>query len=328
MELTYRWADQVDTEKIKWFLVENFGERSIQAAPGRFEALFLNHPRGFHIALCMDQDEIVGLRCYLPVHMHCGSELRTAAYPIDTMVKSDYRRQGIGSGFLTKAWERFTLIVSTGQSEAQANLYKKKGAAIIAGYQEGLLVRRPALHGSAKAIARDLFSWLRWIGSPKVRGQFQRVAAEEAVAQAKLFPRRFDHEEVGNAIEPPDFLWRYDGTFYNRYDFALLATGKHEGILVYKQTDTESKIIDLICPTPSIATLLRIAALELPGPRVTALFAGDLLATWFAEAGFLIRPRGARLVLYSSEPALQREMTRRNWVVLAGDSDTELMAFP
>lgn len=328
MELTYRWAERDDAGEIRHFLVKNFGERSIQAAPGRFDALFLHHPRDFHIALCVNGNEIVGLRCYLPAHMYCGYELRRAAYPIDMMVKSDYRRQGIGSRFLTMAWERFMFIVSTGQSEAQANLYRKKGAAIIARYQEGLLVRKPTMQGTAKAMARDMLSWLRWIGRPKVQGRFQKIAAEQAVARAKLFPRRFDQGEAGNAIEPRDFLWRYAGTFYNRYNFALLTSGEHEGILVYKQTDSESRIIDLICPTTSVATLLRIAGAELPGPRVTALFAGNLLETWFVEAGFLVRPRGARLVLYSSEPALQEEMAQRSWVVFAGDSDTELIAFP
>ncbi len=328
MHLSYRWAEKKDTASIKLFMAEQYGAGSIQAAPGRFEALFLDHPQGFHIALCTSNDEIVGLRCYMPVQISCYKQLHNAAFPVDMMVKPALRRHGIGSKFLLMAQDRFAFTLSSGQSEAQASLYKKKGAVVVAAYNIGYLVRRPNLRTFSKTTVRDVLSWLHWSTTPKRPANMKEISVTSASVQTHLSRSRFSQDEAGSALDQATFRWRYDNSFYNDYSVVQIESGGTQGILTCQTRGEETRIIDIFCPAQARITLLNAAATVLPGRRISAFFAGVHLAQAYRRAGFLVRPRDTQAILFSQDCHLLDQLSRASWILFGGDSDTKLRELP
>lgn len=328
VELIFRWAEPEDVFRIKEFIADNFGADSIQAAPGRFEALFLEHPLGFHIALCVSGDEIAGIRCYLPARLRSGKKIYSAAFPIDLMVNPRYRRRGISRRFLDMAQDRFQLTVSSGQSPAQAAMYKKSGAAVVAVYRIGYLIRRPALQSTIRATLRDGLAWSRWYGKRRLSATMKDLAEFNEADLANLTVRGLADDEVGNAVDHGIFRWRYTGSFYNDCKTGLIECENERGLVVYKHTGAETKILDIFCRAEATGLLIKAVAACLPGRRLTVKFAGTRLASRFSEAGFLVRPMDARVTVYSTNRTLQTQVSNRQWVIFAGDSDTELLDFP
>lgn len=328
MDFHYRWAEPEDVPRIKEFISEHFGPDSIQAATGRFEALFTEHPCGFHVALCGAAGKIAGLRCYLPARIVCNRQEYQAAFPVDLMVGPEFRRMGISSYFLDMALERFQVTISSGQSTAQAALYGKRNAVVVASYHKGYLVRRPRLGNGIKTSAREILSWFRWVGLRKLQTGVFDLHADGVDGIRDILADRFGEGEAGVGATSDLLIWRYAGSFYRDCRLALLECGEDRGIVAYRVRNNETQILDIFCRAESLQRLIRGAAAGLAGARLTAVFAGSRLAGRFADAGFLVRPQEAKLTVYTRDPVLGEVLQRADWNVFAGDSDTALLEFP
>jgi len=328
MELVFRWADLSDVADIKQFLAESFGPDAIQSSSGRFEALFLEHPLGFHVSLCTVSGSIVGLRCYLPMRAIFSQQELTGAFPVDLMVKPEYRRMGISRQFLDMAQERFPFTVSSGQSKSQAALYEENGAAVVATYYKGYLVRRPTLQGTLKASIRDVLSWLHRGRKRRLKASAKIISEIDSTTLNFLTAHRLLDGEVGNLIAQDTYAWRYSGSYYRDCTAVVVECENRHGILVYRVTSEETQILDIFCGADTLELLISVASSLLPGRKLSARFAGERLKFLFATAGFLIRPMDAKLVVHSRHRQLQERLAQHNWVIFAGDSDTALLEFP
>ncbi|SHI14733.1 GNAT family N-acetyltransferase [Desulfofustis glycolicus] len=328
MDLRYQWAKREDTPLIQEFIREQFGADSIQAASGRFDALFTEHPGGFHVALCCFARRIVGVRCYLPARIVCCQQEYQAAFPIDLMVSPEFRRKGISSLFVDMALERFKATVSSGQSTAQAAVYGKKKALIVAAYHKGYLVRRPSTSKGLKTTARDILSWVRWTVMNKPQIVNTDLNINDLNRIQNILSDRFGENDAGIATSGELLAWRYAGSFYQDCRLALLKIGEDSGVVAYRAKRDETQILDILCREKALDNLIRAAAVGLPGNRITAIFAGERLAGRFAAAGFFVRPQEARLTVYTKDMVLRERLQLADWKVFAGDSDTALREFP
>ena len=328
MGLFYQWAEEKDIPKLRLFFSENFGPHNIQVAPGRFEALFLKHPQGFKVLFCRDEETIAGVRCFLPVRIGAGSQIINAVFSVDTMVSPSYRKQGIAQRFLEIALDHFPLVIASGPTMAHAELYRKLGGVVVATFRKAYLCRKPMLQPTVRATARDLIAWLLWLKRKRINASHCQLSLAAAVDALAALPSRLLEYESGSLVDTEAFLWRYGGQFYNDYSVSLVTCSDFEGLLVTRQCGAETKIIDVFGSAAAVDSILQSAGSVLPQGEVSAVFTGKRLEKSFRNAGFLVRPFDATLVIISADRSLQHGLGSRDWLMLSGDADTDLLYSP
>jgi hypothetical protein len=238
-------------------------------------------------------------------------------------------------------------------------LYRKAGAAVAARFFSALAVRRPRPAGGPKALARDAVAWaLGWrrLGARGAAPAARReIDAEAAAALLGALPDRLAPGEAGPRTDAARLRWRYAGPVYRDYRFwALAGRGGARGLLVSRFTGGDAGggagrgegargaggpgsrgaapaaevIVDLYGAAGELPALLRVAAATSPAARLTAVAAGRRLAAAFRAAGFLVRPTAAELVVMSDRPGVQAGLAARDWLVLAGEADADLLRRP
>lgn len=328
MGLTYHWAEEKDIPALRLFFSENFGPHNIQVTPGRFEALFLNHPQGFRVLFCRDEAAIAGVRCFLPVRIGAGSQVINAVFSVDTMVAPGYRKQGIAQRFLEIALDHFPLIIASGPTMAHAELYRKLGGVVVATFRKAYLCRKPTLRPNVRATARDLIAWLLWLKRKRIDSSHCPLSPAAAGDALAAMPSRLLEYESGSLVDTKAFLWRYGGKFYNDYSVSLVTCSDSQGLLVTRQCSSETKIIDVFGSAAAVDSILLAAGSVLPQGVVSAVFTGRRLEKSFRNAGFLVRPFDATLVIISADRSLQHELSSRDWLMFSGDADTDLLYAP
>jgi len=329
MTFTFRWATNQDVPQIQQFIIDNFGIDSIQAAPGRFEALFVEHPKGLHVALCLSNDSICGARFFLPIRIAVGSQILDTAFPADTMVAPLFQKQGIGQKFQEMTIERFQVNISNGQSSAHTALYKKLGASVASTFCIAYQVRKPTLQKAIRPMIRDGLAWLLWLGRKRVFSGEQYILTPELASNLiESCSDRLMPEEVGTLIDKDLFAWRYSGSFYTDYSTIHAIYQNNIGLLVYRKSGDGIKITDIFCPAEQMVDFLRVSLKAINQEKITAVFTGTRLEKVFRSAGFLIRPIDAKLVILATNQSLQEELSRRDWAMFSGDADTDLRYFP
>ena len=327
MSFSYRWAETGDVPAIKKFLKLQFGPESIQAAPERFESLFVRHPYGFHVALCCDDVEIVAVRCYLPFYL--SSPKRFCGFPIDLMVTPEHRRKGISSCLMAMADERFELTVSSGQSPLQGEVYRKYGGHEVSVFYRALAVKKYTVGGPAlKQQVRDLVSWGRWCLRCRKQGIIGRVAVPELDRYAEVISNRLAPHELGVVADVDLVDWRYFNPFYRDCRLVSVKVGNASGLIAYRKIGEEVQILDLFAPADQRCVILSGAVSALSAKYVSALFAGGSLAKLFKKAGFIIRPHAAKLMISGTGCSALNSSSKFEWLFFAGASDIALLDFP
>ena len=183
----------------------------------------------------------------------------------------------------------------------------------------------------------------------------REIDAEAAAALLGALPDRLTPGEAGPRTDAARLRWRYAGPVYHDYRFwALAGRGGASGLLVsrFAGGDTGAGagrgagergaggpggrsagpaaevIVDLYGAAEELPALLGVAAATSPAARLTAVAAGQRLAAAFRAAGFLVRPTAAELVVISDRPGVQADLAARDWLVLAGEADADLLRRP
>lgn len=365
MAIVCAWAGPADLAAAEAFVARWFGPDSVQAAPGRFAWLCAAPGEGPQVALAREDDTLIAVCCHLPARLAvAGGDDVAAAYGVDFLVAPDRRGRGLGERMLALRLERFAASVSTGQSPAMSALYRKAGGAVAARFFSALAVRRPRPAGGPKELARDAAAWaLGWrrLGArgaaaagaaPAAR---RELDAEAAAALLGALPERLAPGEAGPRTDAARLRWRYAGPVYRDYRFwALAGRGGARGLLVSRFADGGANtgadarasaggsgrpagrdaapaaevIVDLYGAAGDLPALLAASAATSPAARLTAVAAGRRLAAAFRAAGFLVRPTSAELVVMSDRPGVQADLAARDWLVLAGEADVDLLRRP
>lgn len=366
MAIVCAWAGPADLAAAEAFVARWFGPGSVQAAAGRFAWLCAAPGDGPQVALAREDETLIAVCCHLPVRLAgAGGGDVAAAYGLDFLVAPDRRGKGLGERVLALRLERFAASVSTGQSPAMSALYRKAGAAVAARFFSALAVRRLRPAGGPKALARDAVAWaLGWrrlgargaaaAGAGAAPAARREIDAGAAAALLGALPERLAPGEAGPRTDAARLRWRYAGPVYGDYRFwALAGRGGARGLLVSRfagggagaRADTADAdgangprgrgagtaaevIVDLYGAAGELPALLRVAAATSPAARLTAVAAGRRLAAAFRAAGFLVRPTAAELVVMSDRPGVQADLAARDWLVLAGEADADLLRRP
>ncbi len=111
----------------------------------------------------------------------------------------------------------------------------------------------------------------------------------------------------------------------------MIAVGGDNVIMLAQRADGADAgcfLADVKVQEATDLALLRVAAATSPAARLTAVAAGRRLAAAFRAAGFLVRPTAAELVVMSDRPGVQADLAARDWLVLAGEADADLLRRP
>ncbi len=327
MNLEFRWAALQDIPRIKAFIEENYGADSLQASPGRFEALFAEHPGGFHVALCLNNDEPVAMRCYLPFLLSVGGETIAAAFPVDLVVATDFRRKGISTRFVVMAKERFRVTVSSGQSAGQTSVYGQTDSFKAADFSQAFCCTSfPGFKSGLKAFIRDLLSWSLLLGKGLSVSRMKVLSddAGELEAVAGLLAQRFAHRVVGSCPDIDLLRWRYFNRCYRDCRLAQIDAAGIRGLVAYRNHGQQTELLDIFCAADDLARFLAAAVRVLPGSRITAVFAGPVLRAAFKKCGFLVRPYQAKLMVTAYSAELDAVLRASQWQIYPGDSDISL----
>ena len=325
MDFVFRWADKQDIPVIKTFIVDTFGPDSVQAASGRFEALFVEHPYGFHVALSCASSQLVAIRCYLPFFLNlCGKKI-TAAFPVDLMVAPDYRRQGISNQFVKMSRERFAVTVSTGQSMQQIAVYTQTEAFVAAHFSRAYMCKTwPTSGGGVKAFIRDTLSWLKYKCCNRPAYHFEILNPDDLERFSFVIAERFGRNQVGCCSDINLMRWRYFNRYYNDCQLGYIEISGKKGLIAFRQTRQQTEIIDIVSYADDLDDILSAAAFVLPGVRLTAVFAGETLGNLFSKNGFLVRSYNANLTVNTYDQDIATELRDSQWLIFPGDSDISM----
>jgi len=328
MSLASGWASAADLPALRDFTARTFGPDSLQAAPGRLEWLCAARPGDPLVAVCRDGGAVVAACCHLPARVALGERELDGAWGVDFMVDAERRGAGIGRRLLALRLARFAAGLSSGQSPAMSELYRRAGGAETAGVMRALFVRRPPATGGPKGLARDWFAW--GLGVRRARGAAsrRRLAVAEAATRLVEYGPRLAPDEAGTTPDPDLFRWRYGGPVYADYACWEVSAGAARGLVVTRLAGEAEMVVDVVAPPAALPDALRAIARTSPAARLWCVFAGARPAAALRAAGWLVRPLGGRLVTMSADPDLARELAGRPWVVFAGDSDLDLLRPP
>lgn len=328
MNLVLEWAAPTDVPALRSFLFSAYGAAAIQTAPGRWDWLAGAHPLGMHVAMARASGRVVGASCHIPTRIAVGDQEINAAYGLDLIVDPSWRGQGVGKALLALRMERFAASLSTGQSPAMAAIYARAGGQDCGPLVRALGVRRPTAAGRPRELARDLVSWGLGMARGGRGGTRQVLSVDEAGRHLKAIGPRLNPNEAGPGRDAADFVWRYGGPVYADQACWHVTVNLCRGLVVTRREGDTEVVVDVFARPGDLPAVLRAIAWTSTASRLRADLHGARPAAAFAAAGWLVRPRDARLVVLAKEPALLAELASRSWAFFAGESDLDLLRYP
>jgi GNAT superfamily N-acetyltransferase len=319
--LTYQWAEPGDAPEVEEFLAATFGRDSVQARPGRMRWLYFDNPLGLHLSLCRGGGEIVACCGHLVQPVTVAGQEFLAGFGIDFMVAEPWRRQGLGKHLLDLRLQRFDLCLSIGQSSGMTALYEAVGAKDLGPLKQGIFRRNPGLTGSPKAAARNLVAWWQGRKGPAIRAGDRLVSCS--------LNETVDTVSRSSAMLGRWVRWRYGGPAYRDYRFQeVLAQNGPTGVVVSRMENNRNVVVDLFAlPENGMRALATISRL-CPEPESRILFSGDLLTGHCRQAGFLLRPHGARLIALAKDREIMANLRPGSLNLMAGAADADLLRKP
>ncbi|HVH68778.1 MAG TPA: GNAT family N-acetyltransferase [Gemmatimonadales bacterium] len=326
MDFQFREMAPQDKPRLLMFLWRQFGADSVQCLPNRFEWQFERYPGGSKIYLCFDRDRLIGQCCFLPVTLQLGSESVSAAFSIDTMVDPEYRRRGIGERFHQIRLDNFQVALSSGQSEANAQLYQKMGWRVLGRYFEYRLMRWIPKPQRPRAFLRDLVDYARFqVRSRRGTKNLRTVVSPDCPDELH---NRLDRGEVGEAfikVERGYLTWRYREHPYFKYMSIQVFRGSEWlGACVARLTSTGCcRVVDCYCPRDNFPAVLEGIARSVDAPCIEGALAGSPLREHFVAFGFRILSTQQQIMGSSKDQSIREELSRHDWLMFGGDSDND-----
>jgi len=317
-DLVVRWAEAVDLPRLEEFWHRQYGADSVQAVPGRASWLFADQPAGLCTAIVEARGRLVACCGHVVQSVQLGAQSTVeAAFGVDFMVHSDHRRQGLGARILDLRLDRFDLSLSTGQSGGMAALYRRERAVDLGPFQLARTLRRPVLSTSPRNLARDVVVGLAALGRPRIQGTRELLSPQEAAGLAGALLQ----------ADEPWLSWRFLDSPYRDYQaWALDYQGARALLFSRRQGDQE--IIVHLHSDFGVSEALALAARTSPATAVDALVCGTGLNRRFRQAGYLVRPYGARLIAASRRESVIEQLSPGAVDLFASAADADLIRYP
>ena len=314
-------AGEADT--VRQFLAEHSLAGRPPHRPGWFEWQYVDNPDGCDVRVCYAGARLVGASGFIPCTLRVDGVPRRGAFSTSTMVAPAFRRRGLGRAIHEARTADYDVALSSGQSEANAQVYRSIGAVAAGAYRRCLAqTRRPRVRPRTR-VAREVLSWLRWRTSARSSaGLAVRIEDDAPDVPDHCYTRRFDDRAIGPVWTPEHVVWRYARHPYFDYRFAAVLRAREKlGFAVLRPNAGGHTLVDLYAPCAAQPAVLRAVA-QAAGP-VSGQFTGTMLDRVFRAAGWTTWPASHRLVGKSNDPGLHRALTERSWCFFGGDSDAD-----
>ena len=309
------------------FLRETFPAGAHQNRPGWFEWQYLKHPERFHVQICCHQGRIVALSGFLPCVVNLASRSVRAAFSTSTMVHPAFRRQGLGALLHRARLEAYDVALSSGQSEANRNLYAKMGWSVLGGYFEARARKGPPRARRLRAFAKETIAWLAWgLRPPEARGRYALVP-DKARAHAwadRWGSQRFPAGAAGPMHDAAYVQWRYGDHPYFRYEMCVVHRDCDEiGAVVFRRDAHGIVFVDAYSAPGALPAVLAGMASASDASVLRATATGRFLARAFRRAGWAVFTGVSLLIGATGKPDLQKALRDADWNFFAGDSDKD-----
>jgi GNAT superfamily N-acetyltransferase len=245
---------------------------------------FLDNPAnatgGYTLWLVTHRDEIVAqLGCVPFAGQTPAGEPFTGAYPINLIVRPDYRAAGLGAVLLKRLLQEVPCVLNPGSSEAGATLCMGLGMRDM-----GLLRRYIAIldAGAARGLAADgrLPSGVGDVARSEARTGSAAIVAATRLPDAAPDCFAFPIPAYGAGRSRAFFRWRYENHPAFKYEFLL--SEDLQSVLVFHEEREKStgilviRIVDLLADRTARDPLLQAAVR-------TARARGAVLADFFCS---------------------------------------------
>lgn len=330
MPLEIVWLAAERAAELSAFVREHFGGDAVQSAPGRLAWLASAPGDAAPTAVVRQDGRPVAMCCHVPAGLQLDGAGPRGGFGIDMMVAPEARRRGIARDILSARHEHFDLGLSTGQSPAMAEVYRRRGPGIeLARWHLGIFRRGWSRPANLRAGLRDLAARWKSARSKGTDGTRSGLALEQALPLVERFADRTAADEAGVRATPAWFAWRYAGTVYRDYRFVLLRD-EHgaEGLVVLRDEPRREVLVDLYCRAEDRCALLHLAGATTRQPELRAGVAGETLVAALDRAGYFVRPSDAVIVASAADRELLERLGRRRWISYAGEADADLIRHP
>lgn len=326
MEFLYREANSGDKEEVLLFLREQFGKESYQCKPGRYEWQFGQYPLDAKVYLCLHRNEIVGCVGFLPAKLLLGNEEVLGAFSIDTMVKAEYRRLGIGREFHSIRIKNYQIAISSGQSYSNARLYEKMGWLVAGQYFCARIVRQVPVYRDVKGYVKDWLTYLRFRKKQGISSLEPRVDVHDRMPMemADRVDRGSD-SECFVKVDEEYLSWRYENHPYFEYKYVnVYNCDEYLGTCICRELQPGChRIVDIYCDRSDFPSLIEALSHALKGHSIECEMVARPLESVFRRAGYYVSPKNQNVVYGTRNQDLSRKLSKRSWLVYGGDSDND-----
>lgn len=312
-----------ETNVLRSFLATHYRSGRPQLRPGCLEWQYRDNPDGCDVRFCHVGGRLAGVSGFIPCAIVADGVRRHGAFSTNTLVDPSFRGRGIGRAMHESRLKDYDWALSSGQSPANARLYRRMGFLSVGQYRQCLAQTSLPPLGLRLRFAREMVSWLRWRARPgHDAGLSVRIDETVPDVPAACYADRFANGAIGPTWTPDHVAWRYAGHPYFEYRFAVVVRASSPlGFAVARRHEDRWLLVDLYARHTDQVDVLRAVARAI-GP-FAGQFTGAALDRVFRAAGWMTWPASNRLMGRSNDPALQRLLEQRSWCFFGGDSDAD-----
>ncbi len=322
-KLVMRLMRPNESSVLRCFLAAHYLPERPQLRPGCLEWQYRDNPSGCDVRFIHIDGRLVGASGFLPCDIVVDGVRRRGAFSTNTFVDPLFRGRGIGRAIHESRLADYAWALSSGQSPANAQLYRRLGFLIVGRYRQCLAQTRLPRPSWRPRFARETASWLQWCTSAGPdAGLDVRIDETLPDVPAECYTDRFADVAVGPTWTPEHVVWRYVRHPYFEYQFAVVVRASSPlGFAVVRRHGGRFLLVDLYSPQAEQVNVLSAVARAL-GP-IAGQFTGAALDRVFRAAGWTTWPGSSRLMAKSRDPFLHLLLEQRSWCFFGGDSDAD-----
>jgi GNAT superfamily N-acetyltransferase len=279
----------------------------------------------------LDGDRIVGFYGTQPVRIKYGDEHLDGVWGCDYFIHPSYRGKGLGTQMARAIHERHPVVAGFGISDRAVSVLQKVGRRMNEDVDEFFYQNKVT---SVKELAKKTFQYYHVVKNRI--GRSTTSGMEARVVNAAALPRTMDtlwqSVEAGySKAVARDYAyvkWKYRDHPIANYQ-AVLITNDDEllAVGIFRQDARMSRLVDYIGPAQGedvkasiIATFITACA----GSRsLNCICSDEELKHSLAQFGFRRFREKPAFAVHSRLPG--DEKPERDWFIMAGDSDEDLL---
>ena len=322
-------STKADAIATKNFLANNFGEDEFQNKPQWLEWQ-LKHPYSSYLQLIKNQDNaIVALSFFLQTPLNVKGNIKKAAFSTSTIVSKEHRRKGLGGKIHVERLKAFDFALSSGQSDANAALYKKKGFKSFGQYHSALIQKRFPKFSFSKQCLINILAYTKFFFTNLItqKNNLKVIEVDDLPTNLdeELFNQRLNVNSAVFPVHSGDYIkWRYLQHPYLTYKvYTVIKDHQIIGIVISREEDNQCNIIDLYAANRNMRIVLKAFARNCKIAKIYSLYVGREIQSIFEGSGALCRIYGPHYIGSSSSADNLSECEHLDWCIFWGDSDRD-----